>query len=143
MLRSAFAAGKGHLDKGHHRVSSEAIDRLGDTVTGWRGGVNKTLMQLPSGYRLIGDGPAASSLTLDGDASVNLVSIVDASSVSVEGLGFVGNNRENSASFPGAIHLLATGKASRDIGGFRFLDLQFENFKNAAWCQVENLGTKS
>jgi hypothetical protein len=129
--------------KGHHRVSSEAIDRLGDTVIGWRGGTNKTLMQVPSGYRLIGDGPAASSLTLEGAASVNLVSIVDASSASVEGLGFVGNNRENSASFPGAIHLLATENATHDIGDFRFLDLQFENFKNAAWCQVENLGTKN
>jgi hypothetical protein len=128
--------------KGHHRLSSAAIERVGDTVTGWRGGINKTLLQLPSGYRLIGDGPAASSLTLEGDAAVNLVSIVDASSVSVEGLGFVGNSRENSASFPGAIHLLATENAAHDVGGFHFLDLGFENFRNAAWCQVENLGTK-
>src|ERR1700759_3809484 len=129
--------------RGHHRVSSEAVDRLGDIVTGWRGATNRTLMQLPSGYRLVGDGPEAASLTVDGEASITLVSIVDASSVSIEGLSFVGNNREKSTSFPGAIHLLATRDASHELSNFRFFDLQFDNFKNAAWAHVENLGVKN
>ena len=126
--------------KGHYRLSSEAIDRLGDPVAGWRGLSQKSLLLLPSGYRLVGDGPSESSLTVEGNASVTLISVVDASSVSVEGLRLRGNSRETATSFPGAIHLLATPAAAHDVSGFRFADLQLENFRNGAWCGVENLG---
>lgn len=128
--------------KGHHRLSSEAIERLGDTIVGWGKVEQKTLLRLPSGFRLIGDGPTESSLVLDGSAPVTLISIVDAASVTVEGISFVGNSRERSASFPGAIHLLATERANRALTDFNFNDLQFENFKSAAWCKAENFGTE-
>jgi hypothetical protein len=125
--------------KGHHRLSSEAIGRVGDTVVSWGSTSQKTLLKIPSGYRLIGDGPSDSSLVVEGAASVTLLSIVDASSVAVEGLSFVGNSQESTATFPGAIHVLATPKATHEQCDYSFLDLRFENFKNASWSTVHNL----